>query len=152
MRKETAFYKTNYLSVNTLKSYMTGIRAFVMFMLYFGFGPCLPVSDEHLAQFVVFLARSLKPQSIKQYLFGVRAWHLVAGFEFVPWSSRFPVWRAMQGIRRVTGEPSVPKLALTADILMQLQAHLVNPWNDPKECVLWCAMLVAYFGMLSVHT
>ena len=87
-----AYFKTNYLAVNTLKSYMTGIRAFLLFMPQFGLLPLLPVGDEHLAAFVVFSARTLKPQSVKQYLFGIRAWHLVAGFDWVPWSDRFPVW------------------------------------------------------------
>ena len=71
MVKDTAHYGMHYLSMNSLRAFMTGIRAFLMFMLYFGFYPLLPVSDVHLARFCAFAARTLKPQSIKQYLYEI---------------------------------------------------------------------------------
>ena len=83
---------------------MTGIRAFVLFMLFYFPGvPVMPVTDEHLADFVCFLSEAIAPQSIKIYIYGVRAFHLCHGFAFQAWAQRFPVWRAMQGVKRIYG-------------------------------------------------
>ena len=145
--KEHVFYKSSYLSENTCRTYWTGIKAFVLVMLYFGFQPMLPVSDEHLSKFIVFLARSVTMSTIKTYLYGVRAWHLVMGFEFPPLTSRFEVFRTLQGVKRFVRTHSKPKLAMTADILIGIFQHLSDPWNNPVSCAIWCCFLVAYYGM-----
>ena len=102
LRKRTAFCKRQYLAANSLTAYATGIRAFVLFMLFYFPGvPVMPVTDEHLADFVCFLSEAIAPQSIKIYIYGVRAFHLCHGFAFQPRAQRFPVWRAMQGVKRI---------------------------------------------------
>lgn len=144
---QVAFYKSNYLATNSLRTYYTGVRAFVVFMTYFGLGLMLPVTDEHLCAFIVYLARSLTMSSIKVYLCGVRAWHLASGFDFPLLSSRFSVFQTLQGVKRFVNTEAKPKMALTYDRLSQLFGYLSQPWTDPLQCAVWTCMLVAYYGM-----
>ena len=149
LQKASAFYRMNYLSLNSLKSYMTGIRAFVSFCLYFGYLVYLPATDEQLAGFVTFMAQTVTPQTIKQYLFGVRALHLVTQSEFTPWAKRFPVWQAFLGIKRFLGDEHTQKLALIAEILSQLWPVICGEIFDNVLLMnVWAAILVGYFGML----
>ena len=149
---EVAFYKSNYLAINSVKTYFTGIRAYVIFMLKFGLLPLLPVTDDHLCAFIVYLSRSLTMSSIKTYLYGVRAWHLVHGTEFPVLSSRFSVFQTLQGVKRFVAKEAKPKMALTWDILSDLFPHVEDPWNDPAMCAMWACFLVAYFGMFRKDT
>jgi hypothetical protein len=147
LQKEQRELSSAMFSSNTQSSYQTGVHALILVCMYFGLTPVLPVSDTVLCLFVTFMARSVKYQSIKQYLLGIRAWHLCNGHEFLPWSQRFSVYRTMQGIKRTFGAASTPKQAITISIMIQLFDQLKDPWNDPWECCIWTCMLVAYFGM-----
>ena len=129
---------------NTRKTYDTGKLAFLRFCIFFGLC-CLPPSSTTIASFVVFQSQTCSYATIKVYLAGVRDWVKRNGFVFEPWSSQFPVYNAMRGIRRELGDVSVSKLAVTPTILLRMLQFLdLRCHNDT---MVWAAMLLAFFGL-----
>ena len=143
---------SNMHSTNTNNTYRTGMNHYARFaIVWLGIvlaaGELLPSpSDSDLEMFVVFLAGSVQYRTSKVYLWGVRAWCLSAGYEFRPWASRYKVYRALQGVRRIWGDNEPQrKLAVTPKLLQaMLQFLALSSFND---CMLWAAMVVAFFGL-----
>ena len=131
---------------NTKKCHTTGQRAFVRFMLAFGEGPVVPVSDEDLAMFYVFQSQSCKVSTLKAYTAGVRRLHLEAGHTWVPVSHRFKVAQAVRGLKRLLGDAVKQKLAITP--YMMARMYSVMNFNDDNMCTLWAAMLTALLCLL----
>eukprot|EP00959_Pyramimonas_sp_CCMP1952_P109879 2298526-Pyramimonas_sp.AAC.1 len=90
--------------------------------------------------------------TIKMYMFAVRAAQLDAGNSFEPWRSRHSVFMTLRGVRRVDGDSSSRKAAITIDMLWRMAKHVDIARKDPRQKVLisavWAAMLVGFFGML----
>ena len=102
-------------------------------------------TDEALAAFVAFQSQTCTYSSLKTYLYGVRHWVLGNGHEFIPWTQRRAVYTAMRGVRRVFGDFVDRKLAVTPALLLHIRNCLdVSTHND---AMLWCAMLVAFWGL-----
>ena len=59
--------------------YRCQLKKHVSFCESFGYTP-VPCSDTILCRYIAYLARSLTPQSVKQYLNAVRIMHLECGF------------------------------------------------------------------------
>ena len=129
---------------NTTKVYTTAELAFLRFCVYFSF-VCLPVEDEVLAKFVIFQSASCSYHTLKVYLFGIRTWSLKMGYEWKPWSTRFQVYAAMQGLKRLFGATQEQKLAVSPALLLTMCAFL--DMKKHNDVMLWAAMLVAFFGM-----
>ena len=55
-------------ALNTKRGHTTGQRAFVRFMLSFGEGPVVPVSDDDLSMFLVFQSHTCKVSTLKAYM------------------------------------------------------------------------------------
>ena len=162
VRKFEEEYKNiahSYLADNSHRSYLTGKRAFVKFMLRHGYAPIVPASDRHIALFVVFLVQRQKllVSSAKQYLFGVRALHLESGQEWKVWSERFLVYQAFRACKRLFGERinegRPTKLEITFRTLLDLRkaafsTDVVDRTGKENVTTFWAVCLVLFFGLL----
>ena len=110
------------------------------------FYPIFPIQDQTLAYFVTWQSQFVKPQTVKQYIFGVRAWQLWNGFTFTPLKERLQVFQALQGIKRYFGTPSKSVMEVTPEIMCKM-AQLVD-FNDPNSTTVWAAMCLCYYCTL----
>eukprot|EP00959_Pyramimonas_sp_CCMP1952_P035999 753482-Pyramimonas_sp.AAC.1 len=93
----------------------------------------LPVSDTMLCGFITWLAaKGLKVSTIKVYLFAVRAAQLDAGLPFDPWRARHSVFITLQGARRIHGDYTSRKGAITIGMLWRMAKHARIAQEDPK--------------------
>ena len=139
-----------HLADSTRRSYHTGVMAFARFMVYFRPGITLcPASDETLASFVTFQSQSCAYSTLKNYLYGLREYHLARGFPFLPLAERHAVLWTLRGVRRLRADVPQPKQAMTIDILRAIYraASAQGPMQADARAI-WAAMLVGFFGML----
>ena len=108
-------------------------------------GSLLLASEDTLMLFTTFLASTLKPQSIKVYLSGVRNLHLEHGFPD-PLSDALQLRRLLRGIKRLKGASRDSRLPITPSLLRRFHCllHLAHYYH----IMLWAAILVAFFGFL----
>ena len=121
-------------------TYRSQIRAFLRFCIFFNLST-LPASMLTLCRYVSFLARTIKPSCIKGYLNAVRILHLDHGYD-----NPLGAWRLnriCKGVERIKGTPSVQKLPITVDILLEMSRHLDK--TLPVNITFWAASLVAFF-------
>ncbi len=103
----------------------------------------MPASSTILCRYAAFLARSLVPDSIKQYLNCVRLLHLESGL-VNPIKDNWPLTLVLRGISRTHGRPPAQKLPITPGILHRIREQL--DLSDPQDIVFWAACLVAFFS------
>lgn len=108
-----------------------------------GYNP-VPVNPEHLCQYAAFLARSLNPSSIPQYLNIVGILHKEMGLPN-PLLHNWPLKSLLTGIRRAKGEPPRQKLPITPQLLLQIHSKLNLTYSI--DASFWAICLVAFFGM-----
>ena len=99
--------------------------------------------------YMAFLARTLKPNSISNYMNIIRIIHQEAGFDN-PLEQNYAVKNLKRGIDRVKG--SVPKqmLPFTVDMLSAIKAHL--SLYSPADTSFWAAVCVGFYGFLRKAT
>jgi len=151
LRKRTAEVQARMHSDNTRRTYGSGVLQFALFLsavysqLVARHDVASLASDQLLAEFVVFQSSTCGPGTLKVYLYAIRAYVMAVGLEFRPWPSRYPVYSAMMGLKRICGDAVTRKLAVTPKMLLQFVAvmnmHLFN------DVMMWAAMLVAFFGL-----
>ena len=142
--KKLARYQAQALAQNTTVTYRTAVMAFLRFCIFFGF-TFLPPTDVTLARFVAFQSATCSFRSMKVYLFGIREWVLRMGHDFASWSMRYPVYRAMMGLKRIMGDAARQKMAVTPELLLAIY-HVLD-FSNENDVWLWAAMLVAFYGM-----
>jgi hypothetical protein len=110
-----------------------------------------------VADFVVYTVdvRGLSVDSVKIYLFGVRALHLERGFTWVPFCDRFPVYQALRACKRLFGsDKRVMKLEMTLGILHRIWWQAISDNGErhfqyrANSFTFWAACLVLFFGLL----
>ncbi len=123
------------------------LKAYLRFSLYYGLSP-LPASQSTILRYTAFLARSLNPTSISNYLNVVRLLHVDAGFDspLSDWS----LTMLKRGIMRMKGKPVSQKLPITPQILLMIrnQISLSTPFN----VAFWAACVTAFFTFLRKST
>lgn len=67
LQEEIYFYRSHTFSVNTKATYSTHRKNYFRFCKRMGYPP-FPSQTAHICQYAAFLARSLKPSSIPNYL------------------------------------------------------------------------------------
>lgn len=120
------------------------MRTFLRFCVYFKVNP-VPISQVELLAYVAFLARSLKPSSITNYLNAIRILHLNAGLEN-PLLDNFQLKNLKRGISRQLGTPPVQMQPITVNILQDIRAQLC--FLMQSDIAFWAACVVCFFGFL----
>jgi len=147
--KRTAALQKQALAEKTRATYGVGTKAFLLFCISMNVWTVVlgqvPPSDALLAYFVGFQSQTCSHSSLKTYLYGIRNWTLNNGFEFEPWTQRYKVYSAMRGVRRVFGDFVDRKLAVTPQLLLMI--YNCMDLSKHNDAMLWCAMLVAFWGL-----
>jgi len=108
-----------------------------------GYNP-VPLHPQHLLQYTAFLARSLKPSSIRCYLNIIGLLHKEFGLPN-PLQQNWQLSSLLTGIKRTLGSPPRQTLPITIDLLQKLYT-LLN-LNSSMDASFWAICLVAFFGM-----
>ncbi|KAK7490592.1 hypothetical protein BaRGS_00018195 [Batillaria attramentaria] len=107
--------------------------------------PPVPVTEREVALFATYLARRLKPSSVRQYINIVRIMHLEAGLGH-PFEQSWLVKTTLRGIDREKGREVVRKSPMTPSLLLAIKNQL--NLTLPMDAVFWAACLVMFFGLL----
>ena len=108
--------------------------------------PPFPAQSAHLCQYAAFLARTLKPSSIPNYLNIIGVLHKKFNLPN-PLTDNWLLQSLLTGIKRVKGEPPSQKLPITPDLLPD------HPRSQPNlrtsiDSSFWAICLVYFYGML----
>ena len=99
---------------------------------------------HRLMQYTAYLARTLKPQSVRQYLNFVALIHKEYSLPN-PLLDNWHLHSLLKGISRVKGCQTKPKQPMTISILLRLY-RLLN-LHSSLHCSFWAICLVGFFGM-----
>ena len=136
---EVAGFVQQAYSSNTQSAYATHRKSYLSFCYVMGY-TTVPAMTEVLIRHAAVLARSLKYQSIKQYLNIVRILHAEWNLDN-PMTNNYQMQCVMCGIRRSRGDTQSYKAPITPDLLLKiLQA----------DTAFWAALLLMFYGMLRV--
>ncbi|KAK3284810.1 hypothetical protein CYMTET_7554 [Cymbomonas tetramitiformis] len=142
-------YQDGAYAESTLRSYDTGVKAFLTFCVRFAclgtLELLLPASDATLARFIAFSAWFVQPGTIKSYLAGVRSLHLQQRVEWTPVAHRFWVATALQGVRRTWDRPAKPMMPITLRDLVSM-AEFADV-ETITGAALWEAILVGFYSL-----
>lgn len=126
-------------SSNTRKAYQQDIRHFIEH------GGVLPSNTSNLLSYLQKFASTLKSQTLKRRLTAIKHWHTYQGF---PDPTSTPLIRkALLGISRIHGKPTVKAAALSLKQLRKIAIHLThrNNLSDIRNRAL---ILIGFFGAL----
>lgn len=113
------------------------------FCEFMGYAP-VPIHPNNLLQYAAFLARSLKPTSIKCYLNIIGVLHKEFGLPN-PLLNNWALKSLLTGINRVAGTPPSQKLPITPALLTRI--HSTLDFTSSFDSSFWAICLVAFFGM-----
>ena len=141
--KEVFHYRSRTFSENTKTTYKTHIDSYTRFCLLMNI-PSVPASTHNICMYAAFLARSLKPTSVQQYVGTIGLLHTELGLEN-PLTNNYFLKSLFRGIKRVKGDSQVQKLPITIDILSRI-FKMIN-FNSSFESSFWAACLTTFYGM-----
>ena len=144
LEDEIYHYRFHTFAANTKASYRTHRASYLRFCSRMGYPP-FPAQSVHLCQYAAFLARSLKPSSIPNYLNIIGLLHKEFNLPN-PITDNWPLQSLLTGIQRVKGEPPYQKAPITPDLLLQIYP-LLN-MRSSFDASFWAICLVSFFGML----
>ena len=139
----------NGIASSTRRTYNTAERRFISFchqtrQLSPSGYPC-PASEWTLMLFVSHLSESIKADSIKVYLAGVRSLHIKQGFPNTL-ENRLRLQRIVRGVKRLQGSEKRDRCPVTFNVLQKLQRQVVlTRYNDS---MFWAACCLGFFGFL----
>ncbi|EDO30250.1 predicted protein [Nematostella vectensis] len=108
-----------------------------------GFSP-VPLQQRHLLLYAAFLARSLKPTSIRSYLNIIGILHKEFGLPN-PLLNNWSLQALLTGIKRAKGSPPNQKQPITTALLHRIFATLNH--RSSLDASFWAICLVAFYGM-----
>ena len=137
----------------TQSVYSSAVLSYARFAAFFRLHGPFPATDEHLTPFLAFQSQSCKPSTLKNYVYAIRDHHLANGMQFAPTRERFQLVSAMQGLKRLYGEPANKKLAITRRMLWEMSDvrtaySAAKGLSEAQESGVWAAISVAFAGML----
>ena len=144
LEDEISLYRSHTFSTNTKTTYRTHHNSYFRFCLRMGYPP-IPAQSSHICQYAAFLARSLKPSSIPNYLNIISILHKEFSLPN-PLTNNWPLQSLLTGIKRVKGEPPAQKQPITPDILHHIYTKL--NLRSSFDASFWAICLVSFFGML----
>lgn len=128
-------------TAGTHKNHVTQWKSYIAFCLYFKFKP-VPATSRVICLYCQFLSRSLTPQSIRNYLSGVKLLHLMAGLEF-PFLQSYELRVTLRGIDKIAKHTPNRASPITPEILCRIIE--ASDLEDAFEVTMLCAFLFAFF-------
>lgn len=145
---EAGSYSGHTFAETTKAAYRTHLRSYLRFCLKFDVDP-IPANQFTLLAYIAFLARSLKPSSIGNYINIIRIIHLEANLKN-PLQDNYAVSNLRKGISRVKGSPPNQKLPITCKLLYLILGQL--NFCIPRDIVFWAACLIGFYGLFRKRT
>lgn len=103
----------------------------------------MPVSTDRLCLYIQFLSRTLRsPQSIKNYVSGLKTLHLMLDLSF-PSLSSLDVKLTIKGVEKSLKHVPFQATPVTPELLTQI-SRVLN-LQDPVDIVFWCLFLFLFF-------
>ena len=135
--------KRHAYATGTYSNLHTQFRTFFAFCVYFHRKP-LPASSHTICGYVQFLSRAIQPQSIKNYLSGVKTLHTLLGYKY-DFKDDFHLQLLLRGISRLN--PHVPRRAIpvTPGILRTIYHHLDQDSSLHRS--VWACCLTLFYTM-----
>ena len=116
---ELATYRGQTFAANTQKTNATHMRAYFKVCDKLCIDP-VPVCDRTIALYATYLARTLKPSSVRQYLNIVRLLHPESGLEHV-YKDSWVIKSTLRGIDRTKGCAVHRKAPITPTVLLAMR-------------------------------
>ena len=136
---------------STRQTYSSGLRSFISFVDTHGIRPAFPASVETLSLWMTSIASPPCPVTLgtcKVYLSAVVTRHTELGFDH-PLDKAPPMLsRILAGIKRMSAQPSRPKLPITTALLEEMRPHL--NLQHRSDILLWAMMWTATTGLLRI--
>ena len=142
------FFTRHCYAESTKAAYRTHLNTFLRFTINYDIEP-VPISQFNLLAYIAFLARTLRPTSINNYLNIIRILHQDSGFPN-PLADNFAVKNLKRGIARQLGSPPEQKLPITCFILRKIRERL--DLYCARDIVFWAALTLGFFGFLRKST
>lgn len=103
----------------------------------------VPASDKLVALYAAYLARRLRPSSIKQYLNVIRLLHIESDYSN-PCQDNWLLKSTIRGIEKTLGVTVNRKTPIHPLLLMDIRQRL--QLEVPLQAMFWAAALVLFFG------
>ena len=103
----------------------------------------VPVSQTVVCQYSAYLARRLKPSSVRQYLNVIRLLHLESGYDN-PCVDNWMLKSTLKGMERTLGSDVTRKEPINPEMLISIKKHL--KLHELKDAMFWAVCLVLFFG------
>jgi hypothetical protein len=143
---EVNCWLTHAYAESTKRTYSSQFKAYSRFCRRLQVDP-VPSDWSTLSRYVAFLARTKAPSTVRQYLNIIRTMHLIEDLPN-PLEDNFKLDLLLRAIKRVRGDQPSYKLPLSLGHLLSIKP-LLN-LDSLRDCQLWAAMLVGFFGLLRV--
>jgi hypothetical protein len=107
------------------------------------------ITDDQLNRFISWLARRVQYKTVKAYIsMGVRLVHEAAGITWRPPGSRFSTSLVLRGVKRLKGDRTKPKHAVTIELLRAVIAKLDMSGGNKDDLSFGTACLILFFCFL----
>lgn len=151
MNDELLKFASYSLAPATKLAYQTGENKFLQFCNHFRveqYQPIIPASETILCYFAVYLARTVKHDTIKAYLTAVKHLHLRSNFT-LEWDKFVRLQYILRGIKRYQVQNPKPRLPIRKEHLQDFY-NLLQPFTHTNydNKMIWAAMCLAFFGFL----
>ena len=148
---EVLTYATWGLAKNTTRAYSCGEKHFLEFCLMNRIlgpdGDLLPAFEGTLVYFASYLARTVRPSTIKLYLAPVRNLHIMAGFND-PLKGKLLLHKVLRGILHYQGDQHIFHQPVPPRVLLVIHPVLQS-WLSLRDfSMIWAAINLAFFAFL----
>ena len=141
---EVAEFRASTYADSTRKSYLSHRRKYMSFVNLLGVPP-VPATSTTIARYAAFLARTMRPSSVRQYLNIIRLLHLESNYPN-PLQDNWFVKTTLIGINRLLGVPAVRRTPVHPQLLLDISNLLHR--DTIFDTMWWAAALVMFFGLL----
>ena len=141
-----AHFTVNAVACDTRSPYETGGKQFCRFAVWMNRGPAFPASEQLLALWSTFLARTVKYSTVKAYLSAVRNLHLDLGYTLLEFEDMKNLRRTLRGIKRLKGNPKCKKLGIGPKELLRMFAYGKVDLSNENDLTCWTGYLLAFGG------
>lgn len=144
LEQELAHFRGLTFAENTQRTYRVHMSAYLEFCNKMGIPP-VPVTEREVALYATYLARRLKPASVRQYINIIRIMHLECGYKH-PFEQSWLVKTTIKGIEREKGCEVRRKAPITPQMLLSMKDKL--NLTSQRDAIFWAACLTMFFGLL----
>ena len=139
--KEVADYRAVTFTSSTKRAYSIHRNRYFEFCGKLGVPP-VPASSSTIAQYSAYLARSMRPASVRQYLNIIRILHLECDLPNTLQDNWY-VKSTLTGIDRLLGVPAIRRTPVHPDLLIDIYLRL--DFSTLLDTMFWAACMLMFF-------